>query len=106
MQNYCLDALENLVRANMLPVNNQQRFELQQEAGKLLELLGYFAMICMETGCILPNQFENISKLQAESLLFLGKWITSENIGYLKVWILDSTRDKGIFSFSLRTIEL
>lgn len=27
-------------------------------------MLGYFAMICIEIGCILPNQFENISKLQ------------------------------------------
>lgn len=39
LQNYCLDVIENL----------------------LLDLLGYFAMICMEKGCILPNQFENIS---------------------------------------------
>lgn len=61
----------------MLKSDSSERLKLQQEAGRKLELLGYFAMLCMETGCILPNQFENISKLQAESLLFLGKWITS-----------------------------
>ena len=63
LQNYCLDALEHIVRANMLKVENPERLELQTEAGRKLKLLGYFAMICMETGCILPNQFENISKL-------------------------------------------
>ena len=78
LQNYCLDALENIVTANMLKTGSEERLKLQQSAGHKLELLGYFAMICMETGCILPNQFENISKLQAESLLFLGKWITSD----------------------------
>ena len=78
LQNYCLDALEHIVRANMLKVENSERLELQSEAGRKLKLLGYFAMICMETGCILPNQFENISKLQAESIMFLGKWITSD----------------------------
>ena len=78
LQNYCLDALEHIVRANMLKVENSERLELQSEAGRKLKLLGYFAMICMETGCILPAQFENISKLQAESIMFLGKWITSD----------------------------
>lgn len=78
LQNYCLDIIENLLLANMLPLKNPEREEHQKKAGRLLSLLGYFAMICMETTCILPNQFENISKLQAESLLFLGKWISSD----------------------------
>lgn len=78
LQNYCLDALENIVTANMLMAGSNERFSLQQEAGRKLEILGYFAMVCLETGCILPNHFENISKLQAEGLLFLGKWIASD----------------------------
>lgn len=78
LQNYCLDIIENILLANMLHVTDARRLEKQKEAGRLLELLGYFSMLCMETECILPNQFENISKLQAECLLFLGKWISSD----------------------------
>lgn len=78
LQNYCLDTIENLLLANMLHLSDPKRLEHQREAGRLLELLGYFAMICMEAACILPNQFENISKLQSECLLFLGKWISSD----------------------------
>ena len=78
LQNYSLDVIENLLMANMLPLGDERRARHQAEAGRLLELLGYFAMICMETTCILPKQFENISKLQAECLLFLGKWVSSD----------------------------
>ena len=78
LQNYCLDAIENVFLANALPVSEPKRLYHQQEAGRVLNLLGYLAMICMETECILPKQYENISKLQAESLLFLGKWIASD----------------------------
>ncbi|MBO4640407.1 MAG: four helix bundle protein [Treponema sp.] len=78
LQNYCLDIIEKLLLANMLPLSDLKRLKYQQKAGRLLNLLGYFSMICMESGCILPNQFENISKLQAECLLFLGKWIDSD----------------------------
>ena len=78
LQNYCLDIIENILLANMLHISDARRLEKQKEAGRLLELLGYFSMLCMETECILPNQFENISKLQAECLLFLGKWISSD----------------------------
>jgi len=78
LQNYCLDIIENILLANMLHLTDARRLEKQKEAGRLLELLGYFSMLCMETECILPNQFENISKLQAECLLFLGKWISSD----------------------------
>ena len=78
LQNYCLEIIENILLANMLHVTDARRLEKQKEAGRLLELLGYFSMLCMETECILPNQFENISKLQAECLLFLGKWISSD----------------------------
>lgn len=78
LQNYCLDITENLLIANMLPLEDENRQKFQIKAGRLLKLLGYFAMICMETECILPKQFENISKLQAECIMFLGKWIASD----------------------------
>lgn len=78
LQNYCLDITENLLIANMLPLEDENRQKFQIKAGRLLKLLGYFAMICMETECILPKQFENICKLQAECIMFLGKWIASD----------------------------
>ena len=78
LQNYCLDILEHLLLANTLPLQDPARLSHQQEAGRLLSLLGYFAMVCMETTCILPAQFQNLSKLQAECLMFLGKWIASD----------------------------
>ena len=78
LQNYCLDSLEQIVMANLLPVSDPRRLEYQKEAGRGLETLGYFAMLCMECECILPKQYEFISKLQAESLMFLGKWISSD----------------------------
>ena len=78
LQNYCLDSLEQIVLANMLPLTDARRLERQKSAGRGLELLGYFAMLCVECECILPKQFEFISKLQAESLMFLGKWISSD----------------------------
>ncbi|MBQ3650257.1 MAG: four helix bundle protein, partial [Treponema sp.] len=56
LQNYCLDIIENILLANMLHISDARRLEKQKEAGRLLELLGYFSMICMETTCILPNQ--------------------------------------------------
>jgi len=77
MQNYCLDIIENLYPANSLPLAGE-RLQKQQEAGRLLSLLGCPAMPAMECGCILPDQYEYLSKLQAEALLFLGKWITSD----------------------------
>ena len=79
LQNYCLDIMEHLLLANMLPVQDTARLAHQKEAGRLLDLLAYCAMICMETTCILPAQFQNISKLQAECYMFLGKWIASDN---------------------------
>ena len=78
LQNYCLDSLEQIVIANMLPLADERRLERQKSAGRGLELLGYFAMLCMECDCILPKQFEFISKLQAESIMFLGKWMASD----------------------------
>ena len=77
LQNYCLDALEYIYSANALPLNDE-RLSLQKKAGGILEKIGYFSMLAMEVQCILPKQHEQISKLQAESLLFLGKWISSD----------------------------
>ncbi len=77
MQNFCLDAVECIYEANELPLNDN-RLALQQRAGIVLKKQGYFSMLCSDVECILPKQAEQSSKLQAESLLFLGKWIASD----------------------------
>ena len=77
MQNYCLDIIENLFLANKMLLGSA-RYEKQQEASRKLSLVGYLGMLYAECGCILPNQYEHLAKLQAEALLFLGKWIASD----------------------------
>ena len=44
LQNYCLDIIENILLANMLHISDERRLEKQKEAGRLLELLGYFSL--------------------------------------------------------------
>jgi hypothetical protein len=70
LQNYCLDVVENLYLANSLPFG-EERLMHQQNAGRLLSMLGYFVMLASDCKCLLPSQAEYSSKLQAESLLFL-----------------------------------
>lgn len=41
LQNYCLDVIENLVLANMLPTGSSERLG-KKETGNLLELLVFF----------------------------------------------------------------
>ncbi len=65
MQNYCLDTLECLLKANFIRMDaiekKNQREELQKEAIAKLKLLGYVAMIAENCGCILNKQYKQIS---------------------------------------------
>ncbi len=76
MQNYCLDIIENIHIANSKIVANE-RLVYQEKAKVLLGLLGYVAEISYKQTCITYKQFEQISLQQAESLLYLKKWINS-----------------------------
>lgn len=76
LQNYILDAIETIYRAN-LEKDINKRLELQYKAKGLLSMLDYFAQIAHEQQCILFKQYEQIAKMQAESLTYLGKWIAS-----------------------------
>ena len=68
LQNYALDIIENLYRANEVFVKAgdrekaQQRIDFQHQALTELKLLGYMAQLSMEQGCILPKQYEQITK--------------------------------------------
>ena len=72
MQNYCLDALENLLEANFIRMdsieNKTQREELQKEAIIKLKLLGYISMVAENSGCILKKQYKQISLQLSEAI--------------------------------------
>ena len=67
LQNLTLDIIENVYRANEIFVqsknlqNMQKRLEFQREQG-----------------CILPKQYEQISKLASDCQYLLGAWIKSD----------------------------
>lgn len=76
LQNYILDAMENIYLANSSR-DISERLAYQDKAKTLLSMLDYFAQIAFEEECILQKQYEQISKQQAECLLYLGKWRAS-----------------------------
>ena len=76
LQNYILDAMEYIYLANA-ERDVFKRIELQNKAKTNLSMLDYFAQLAQEQECILFKQYEQISKQQAECLLYLGKWIAS-----------------------------
>ena len=76
MQNYILDVIESIYLANSLPIG-EERLTLQKRARTTLSMLDYFAGLAFEQECILPKQYEQISKQISECLLYLGKWIGS-----------------------------
>ncbi len=59
MQNYCLDALENLIEANSLRMDNvknkERRKDCQHAAYLKFKLLSYISFLALENECILKN---------------------------------------------------
>lgn len=84
IQNLCLDVIENLYRANDTFVSKgdysawKVRLEFQHRAMTSLKILGYFSFLSMENGCILPKQFEQISRQSTDCRNLLGGWINSD----------------------------
>lgn len=78
LQNHILDIIENLHLANSYERGSKERLELQENAKRKLVLLDYIAQLAMEQECILFKQYEQISKQQAETLMYLNKWATSD----------------------------
>lgn len=84
LQNYALDIIENLYRANEVFVKAgdrekaQQRIDFQHQALTELKLLGYMAQLAMEQGCILPKQYEQITKKIHDCQNMLGAWLNSD----------------------------
>ena len=84
LQNLSLSVIENLFRANDVYVskadkNSQmERLAYQRSAMTDLKLLGYIALLSMEQRCILPKQYEQISRQIADCQNLLGAWMNSD----------------------------
>lgn len=68
LQNLSLDVIEALYRANDTFVTKEnvsareKRLEFQHQAMTNLKLLAYFSLLAREQNCILPKQYEQISR--------------------------------------------
>ena len=84
MQNYALDVIENLYIANEIYVQTgrrdqaEKRQAYQQQAQTALRLLGYIAQLAMEQQCILPRQYEQITRQVYDCRNLLGVWMVSD----------------------------
>lgn len=84
LQNLSLSVIENLFRANDVFVSKtdihsqKERFSYQRSAMTDLKVLGYITLLSMEQGCILPKQYEQISRQIAECQNLLGAWMNSD----------------------------
>ncbi len=78
IQNYALDALEHIVKANTLKADTQKnkidRKAYQHQAYVDLKLLEYMSFIALENGCILKKQYLQIAVQLADSINLLVAW--------------------------------
>lgn len=83
MQNYCLDTLECLLKANFIRMDSlaakTKREHYQKEAVVKLKLLGYVAMVAESSGCILKKQYKQISLQVAEAINLTVAWKKSDD---------------------------
>lgn len=84
LQNLSLSVIENLFRANDVFVSKsdihsrKERISYQRSAMTDLKLLGYIALLSMEQSCILPKQYEQISRQITDCQNLLGAWMNSD----------------------------
>ena len=84
LQLYALDAIEHLYRANEVYAAKgdaaaaAQRLEFQHQTMTDLRLLAYLAQLAMEQGCILPKQYEQVSRQVYDCRNLLGAWMGSD----------------------------
>ena len=84
LQNLSLDVIKALYRANDTFVTKEnvsareKRLEFQHQAMTNLKLLAYFSLLAREQNCILPKQYEQISRQSTDCQNLLGAWINSD----------------------------
>ena len=78
LQNLSLDVIEALCRANDTFVTKEnvsareKRLEFQHQAMTNLKLLAYFSLLAREQNCILPKQYEQISRQSTDCQNLIG----------------------------------
>ena len=88
LQNYALDVIENLIMANETFVSAgnismaEMRTSYQRTAMSRLKLLSYMSELAMKQGCILPKQYEQITKQVCDAENMLGAWMNSDKKRY------------------------
>ena len=82
MQNYCLDALQDMLNANFIrpadAENRRLRAQYQTDALIKLKMLAYVAMVAQNAGCILLRQYKQISLQIGETVNLLSAWKKSD----------------------------
>lgn len=83
MHNLCLDALQDMFRANFIRQdcieNKKQREQYQTDAIIKLKMLGYIALLAENAGCILARQLKQISIQVADSINLTAAWKKSDD---------------------------
>ena len=88
LQNYALDVIENLIMANETFVSAgdmrsaEERMSCQRKAMTTLKLLSYMSELAMKQQCILPKQYEQITKQIFDAENMLGAWMNSDRRRY------------------------
>jgi hypothetical protein len=83
MQNYTLDTIEDLLRANFIRMdsldNKNKREDYQKDAIIKLKMLGYISMLAYSSGCTLKKQYKQISIQTAEAISLTTAWKKSDD---------------------------
>lgn len=76
VQNYCLDALENIYLANS-EKDLGKRISYQEKAKVNIAMLDYFFNLAYELQCFTFHQYEVVSLKVAETLKLMIAWLNS-----------------------------
>ena len=83
MQNFCLDAVQDLLNANFIlldtPENKKSREDFQVGAVIKLKMLAYISMVAENAGCILARQYKQISQQTGEVINLAAAWKKSDD---------------------------
>ena len=83
MHNLCLDALQDMFRANFIrqdsAENKKQREQYQTDAIIKLKMLAYIALLAENAGCILTRQLKQISIQVSDAVNLTAAWRKSDD---------------------------
>ncbi len=83
MQNFCLDAVQNMLNANFIRAEDEkskeQREKFQADAIICLKMLAYIAMVAENAGCILKRQYKQIALQAGETINLALAWKKSDD---------------------------